>query len=337
MDDELNLGDVVVSSNILYYEPGKATDHGVTPRPVGWEVNDMLLNRVNAFSVDKAAVSRWRRACAKRYTGPGSHLPSLRIGAIASGELLVASEAMKKKVRRLHSRLSAIEMEAAGVMRAAGSEEPPIPTIIFRGISDRADKSKSVKKPAKTKKDLTEQELQEQEKKRDEEKKLKDAARLAAIQNSALCLLAFLRRRPSEPLMTDRFTVDLKMGTARETRSIFPTIDSDRELALPCFPNLVELTGPAIGLTIDVEMYGKRNVPLPLRALGVIRSFQGTKTPRLEHVDGKNSRGQVSLELVPGGEIGLYAAVEGELQRIGLCIRTLLQTEDREWKKSRSR
>ena len=210
MNDELQLGDVVASSEVLYYEPAKVTDKGILPRPIGLPANELLLNRMNALQVDRPALARWQRSCEEAHKGPGARTPNLSIGAIASGELLVASEKMKDKIRRLHSRLSAIEMEGAGVFKAAAGEVPPIPAIILRGISDRADRSKNVQKVKQKSESLSEAEIRRLERETAKERKWKEASRLAAIHNASLCLLAFLQRTPVDPLMTDRFTLDTR-------------------------------------------------------------------------------------------------------------------------------
>ena len=136
---KVNLGDVVVSKQIVYYEQAKVTPSGSEPRIREGSVDSILLDR--AMNYD----GEWRTLIrAKRPTNPGSiETPQLHFGPIASGEKVIADDNRVIELKQLHSKLLAIEMESFGVALAASQSTDSPGFIAVRGISDYADDKKN--------------------------------------------------------------------------------------------------------------------------------------------------------------------------------------------------
>jgi adenosylhomocysteine nucleosidase len=128
------LGDVVVATHVYAYHGGTSEDDGLKARPRVWEMS-------HGVSQIAAHVGRAR----KWVTGlpVGARQPEVHFGAIAAGEIVqnsqVSSEA--RWIRDHYNDALAIEMEAAGIAQAGHLNGSPV--AIVRGISDRADGTKS--------------------------------------------------------------------------------------------------------------------------------------------------------------------------------------------------
>ena len=139
LSEDVNLGDVVVSNQIIYYENAKETPSGSEPRTKETPVNPKLLKTAWNYKIDWHSFIR-----AKRPSDPTSNeVPQVHFGAIACGEKVIADEARASELRQLHSKFLAIEMESFGVGEAAAQSDNSARFIAFRGISDYADNKKT--------------------------------------------------------------------------------------------------------------------------------------------------------------------------------------------------
>jgi 5'-methylthioadenosine/S-adenosylhomocysteine nucleosidase len=120
VNPEVHLGDVVVSSEVIYYEPARLSEDQAAPR-----------SRVLAVT------PRWLSSLAKESLSDSElgTLPTVRIGPIASGEKLISGAGRLAEVLGDWPAL-AIEMEGAGVAEAASTSEVNAPVVVIRGISD---------------------------------------------------------------------------------------------------------------------------------------------------------------------------------------------------------
>jgi adenosylhomocysteine nucleosidase len=130
----IRLGDVVVASKIYAYHGGTSEDDGMKARPKAWEIPheaDQIAHHV-------ARRDEWSRGL------PGNPAPTVHFGPIAAGEVVQDSSVSDQArwVRQHYNDALAIEMEAAGVAQA-GHLNRALPVVVVRGISDRADGSKS--------------------------------------------------------------------------------------------------------------------------------------------------------------------------------------------------
>ena len=132
--DTTALGDVVVATYVYAYHGGTSEDDGFKARPRGWETAHEIQQL--AAQVDRAG--DWAPATVEDTPAPRVHF-----GAIAAGEVVQNSWSSDEAARlRLHyNDALAIEMEAAGVAQAGHLNRAPV--AVVRGISDRADGTKT--------------------------------------------------------------------------------------------------------------------------------------------------------------------------------------------------
>ncbi|MEU6315026.1 5'-methylthioadenosine/S-adenosylhomocysteine nucleosidase [Streptomyces sp. NPDC047014] len=128
------LGDVVMATHVYAYHGGTSEDDGLKARPRVWEAP----HAISQLGSHLARANNW----ADDTTGEGS-APQVRFGAIAAGEIVQNSKisAEARWIRQHYNDALAIEMEAAGVAQAGHLNGAPV--AIIRGISDRADGTKS--------------------------------------------------------------------------------------------------------------------------------------------------------------------------------------------------
>jgi nucleoside phosphorylase len=137
--DDLDLGDVVVSDQVVGYEYGKVSEEGLKSRDRVYPASAMLVERVRNF---------WNNSWAEqigidRPTNVKRARSKLFIGPIASGNKVVASAEFRDQLLARWPKLHAVEMEADGVFAAAFDRPQIVQTLVVRGISDMANKRKS--------------------------------------------------------------------------------------------------------------------------------------------------------------------------------------------------
>lgn len=130
----IQLGDVVVASQVYAYHGGTSEDDGLKARPRAWEIP----HSAGQIAQHLMRSGEWARSLSER-TVPGVHF-----GPIAAGEVVQDSAFSEQArwVRQHYNDALAIEMEAAGVAQA-GHLNRSLPVVVVRGISDRADGSKT--------------------------------------------------------------------------------------------------------------------------------------------------------------------------------------------------
>ncbi|WP_016698684.1 MULTISPECIES: 5'-methylthioadenosine/S-adenosylhomocysteine nucleosidase [Actinoalloteichus] len=131
--DTTRLGDVVVATHVYAYHGGTSEDDGMKARPRVWETAHEITQLAGHISR-----TGWTNA-ADRSSSP----PRVHLGAIAAGEIVQNSRSSREAewLRSHYNDALAIEMEGAGAAQAGHLNGAPI--AVVRGISDRADGSKS--------------------------------------------------------------------------------------------------------------------------------------------------------------------------------------------------
>jgi nucleoside phosphorylase len=128
------LGDVVVATHVYAYHGGTSEDDGLKARPRAWE----MAHDVHQIATHVGRAREW-------VTGlpAGARRPEVHFGAIAAGEIVQNSMVSREArwIRDHYNDALAIEMEAAGIAQAGHLNGSPV--AIVRGISDRADGTKS--------------------------------------------------------------------------------------------------------------------------------------------------------------------------------------------------
>lgn len=132
--DTARLGDVVMATHVYAYHGGTSEDDGLKARPRVWEA----AHGISQLGSHLARVNDWADETPAR-----GRTPQVRFGAIAAGEIVQNSKisAEARWIRQHYNDALAIEMEAAGVAQAGHLNGAPV--AIIRGISDRADGTKS--------------------------------------------------------------------------------------------------------------------------------------------------------------------------------------------------
>lgn len=117
-------GHVVVATRVHAYQGGRQTEDGLLARPESWEADHGLLQAAR--------------------TALRPRLDTCHFKAVAAGDVVLdaADTQLRQWLKDKYNDAVAIEMEGAGVAHAAhlGGGRP---VLIIRGISDRADGSKS--------------------------------------------------------------------------------------------------------------------------------------------------------------------------------------------------
>jgi nucleoside phosphorylase len=155
LDDDVALGDVVVAAEINEFQANskaESTESGYEFRYSGrhWSLEYQIREALTNFEFSgKELFDGWKAATTGHYSDLGltdkvdvNYPASVHFGPIASGNVVAASSAFVSEVKRIDRKFVAIDMEAAGVAFAAGERIHPLPCLIIRGISDRADEKK---------------------------------------------------------------------------------------------------------------------------------------------------------------------------------------------------
>nr|WP_213006592.1 5'-methylthioadenosine/S-adenosylhomocysteine nucleosidase [Actinoplanes toevensis] len=130
----IGLGTVVVATHVYAYHGGTSEDDGFKARPRVWEI----AHQADQVARHVKRTGDWARDL------PDGVRPDVTFGPIAAGEVVQDSafSAHAAWVRDTYNDAVAIEMEGAGIAQAAHLNLA-LPAVIVRGISDRADGSKS--------------------------------------------------------------------------------------------------------------------------------------------------------------------------------------------------
>lgn len=129
---ELDIGDLVISSDAIYHD---FDCHNLNPNYVVGQVPGLP---VRAFVADKALVERAYAAAEQIHSGHA------RIGTVASGDQFVCQQAHKQSIIANTNALCT-EMEGAAIAHA--SWRNGIPFVVIRAISDKADDSAQMDYP----------------------------------------------------------------------------------------------------------------------------------------------------------------------------------------------
>jgi nucleoside phosphorylase len=134
----VSLGDIVVSTQVIYYEQAKQTPQGLERRPISIAADHLLL-----YGAQNYSDASW---CSLIATGSpqykGGSPPKVHFGPFAVGDKVVAAQSYAYALMNLHHKLIGVEMESYGIAAAAASASTRPRFLAIRGISDFADEQK---------------------------------------------------------------------------------------------------------------------------------------------------------------------------------------------------
>lgn len=125
LNNDLNIGDIVVSKDAMY--------HDVNATVFGYQRGEVPQMGITAFPADPAL--RKSALQAARQTAPEIRAVE---GRIASGDQFICDRAVKEEIRGFTG-ADCCEMEGSAIAQAAYLND--IPFVILRAISDKADGS----------------------------------------------------------------------------------------------------------------------------------------------------------------------------------------------------
>lgn len=133
---KVRLGDVVLGSEVYYYERGKETSAGRKPEPKIISADATLWSNVTA-------VPDWDGTVAIERPDGAEIKPKIHQGVIASGEKVIADAAVRDQIAAGHRKILALEMEGYGFSRAVWQSFAPVRHLDIRGICDDGSEAKN--------------------------------------------------------------------------------------------------------------------------------------------------------------------------------------------------
>jgi nucleoside phosphorylase len=164
LHDDIKLGDVLVADQVDAYD---ANLKAVSTEEGGWELqhrgavfhgDHLLLQMVKQFRfTHRKQYEAWRnqgaslldksvpkyKASELKNIGVLYEHPTLHVGHLASGSVVGAATGFTTFLKSRDATIRVLEMEAAGMTRAAVKRTQQVPWLIIRGVSDFGDERKS--------------------------------------------------------------------------------------------------------------------------------------------------------------------------------------------------
>lgn len=143
--ERARIGNVIVSTDVVYYENRKINPNGdVRRRGEHRQAPARIVHAVNAFFAENGMPAHLRRRHRSRAREEFDVYP----GLIGSGEAVIADRDsdIRRYLQGYHEKVLAVDMEAGGLSQywqehsVRGAENPG--WIVIRGVSDNADEKK---------------------------------------------------------------------------------------------------------------------------------------------------------------------------------------------------
>jgi adenosylhomocysteine nucleosidase len=130
---DVKVGDIVIGTNVIGYERGKAEEGNFKPRPQ-FGASSYALER---FSSSFAASEDWKKTAAALNNQQFGTEIKVLTGTIASGEKVDAAHksSLHQYLKQQASHALAIEMEGLGFLEVCRTR-PAVKSLLLRGISD---------------------------------------------------------------------------------------------------------------------------------------------------------------------------------------------------------
>ena len=148
LDSEIEIGDVVIASRVLWYERGKVTESGISRELQSWSMPLVTRNLV------QGVVGELRREGPESRTSRANRRQAdmldfgISMRSYGSGEKVIAAELadVRNYLVTVDRKIAAVEMESGGFFAffdlPREMQEPNL-WLVIKGISDHADPAKS--------------------------------------------------------------------------------------------------------------------------------------------------------------------------------------------------
>ena len=134
----VRLGDVVISEQIVDYELAKITTKGTTPR---WSVYRSDAQLLSSLMTVKG--TDWTSRINGRRPDGSTATPTVHVGLILSGNKVIADSKQAGALRSVWNRAVGIEMEGAGAAAAVYQMDDAPSFLMVKGICDYANAHKN--------------------------------------------------------------------------------------------------------------------------------------------------------------------------------------------------
>src|SRR6266508_263489 len=140
---KVQLGDVIVARQVIYYEHAKLTPADLEARPSAYPADPTLLDRAQNYTdLSWRDLIRAARPAKRGRKKSQQEQSDTIFGVIATGEKVIADADVIAQLRRMHSKLVGVEMEAFGVAVATANNRDRPRFMAIRGVCDYADDTK---------------------------------------------------------------------------------------------------------------------------------------------------------------------------------------------------
>lgn len=139
---KVNLGDIVVGSQVFDYGSGKVVKGKLVPDYQYATVIDHATSFVRAAAGNKKLLKGIKDKWPTESGRPDTELRAA-VGPMGCGAAVVADDNLIDGVKQNKRSLIAIDMESYGIMRAAAAAHPPPIGLVVKGVQDFADSSKN--------------------------------------------------------------------------------------------------------------------------------------------------------------------------------------------------
>lgn len=147
---KVKLLDVVAATEIIYYEHQSLHPEGPQKRPIPYPLDPVMKRNLSNYFPDAHSWHKTFKTTLRKLKKFNKTLKKTRVynprferGVILSGEKLIRDGTLPELAKDYHDKTMAAEEEAGGFCKAC--EEHNIPWLVFRGISDFGDPSKTKK------------------------------------------------------------------------------------------------------------------------------------------------------------------------------------------------
>jgi len=140
---KVELGDIVIGQDLFDYGSGKLAQGRLKPdyRPVS--IDESLCQLAVALARERDASAAIRSEWPIAEAGKPTTDLRVHVGAMASGAAVVADDGVVAGVEEHKRSLLAVDMEAYGLARAAGSAIMSQKFLVVKGVQDFADEAKN--------------------------------------------------------------------------------------------------------------------------------------------------------------------------------------------------